>query len=91
MLVATFKSKVDYLARQGFKMIFNILNNVASQTVCACLKSKDIRIQLVEPHNHPINASEQAVQTFKNLFLLGLGTVDKDFLLLLWIRFVQHC
>ena len=82
-LVATFKDKGEYLAKRSFKPAFNILDNVASKEVRAYLKSEDIKIQLVKPHNHRVNAAEKAVQTFKNLFLLGLGTVDQDFPLLL--------
>ena len=43
-LVATFKDKVEYLAKQGFKPALNILDNVASKTVRTYLKSKDIKI-----------------------------------------------
>ena len=82
-LVAIFKDKVEYLTKRGFKPAFNILDNVAPRVVHAYLESKDIKIQLVEPHNHQVNAAERAVQTFKNLFLLGLGTADQDFPLLL--------
>ena len=31
------------------------------------------------------------MQTFKNLFISGLGTVDEAFPLLLWSRLVQQC
>ena len=32
-LVVIFKSKVDYLAKQGFKLTFNILNNIMSALI----------------------------------------------------------
>jgi hypothetical protein len=41
-------------------------------------------LQLVEPHNHCVNAAEQAIQTFKNCFIGALGTTDANFLIQLW-------
>ncbi len=35
-------------------------------------------IHLVPPHNHRVNAAERAITTFKEHFIPGLTTVDKD-------------
>ena len=43
-------------------------------------------MQLVEPHNHRVNAAERAIQTFKNAFIAALATTDRDFPLQLWDR-----
>ena len=43
-----------------------------------------MKIQLVEPHNHRVNAAERAIQTFKNHMIAGLCTASSDFPALLW-------
>jgi hypothetical protein len=46
---------------------------------------------LVEPDNHRVNAAERAIQTFKNHFIAGLATVDKNFPLQLWDELIPQC
>jgi len=46
--------------------------------------------QLVPPHNHRANASERAIQTFKNHFKAGLGSVDPDFPMGEWDRLLPQ-
>ena len=75
-LVRVFQEKIAYLAKRGYKPTFNIMDNVASKAVQQFWEGEDITIQLVEPHNHRVNAAEWAVQTFKNLFISGLCTCD---------------
>ncbi len=41
-------------------------------------------LQLVELHNHRMNAVERAVQTFKDAFIFVLATTHSDFPLQLW-------
>eukprot|EP00978_Attheya_sp_CCMP212_P040859 scaffold227432_cov49-Attheya_sp.AAC.1 len=36
-------------------------------------------MQLVEPHNHRVDAAERAIQTFKNHTIAGLSIVDEEF------------
>jgi hypothetical protein len=45
---------------------------------------QEVVLQLVEPHNHRVNAAEQAIQTFKNRFVGALRTTDADFSIQLW-------
>ena len=42
-----------------------------------------IEMQLVEPNNHQANATERAVQTFKNHMIAGFCTFDSNFPLVL--------
>jgi hypothetical protein len=60
---------------------------VATKTIQTYLEANDINIlQLVEPHNHRVNAAEQAIQTFKNHMIAGLSTCNEQFPSLLWDR-----
>ena len=52
--------------------------------------SEKIDIQLVEPHDHRVNAAERAIQTFKHHFIAGLATVDIDFPIQLWDEFLPQ-
>jgi hypothetical protein len=48
------------------------------------LAKNDCMLQLVEPHNHHVNAAERFFQTFKDAFIAALATTDSNFLLQLW-------
>ena len=52
------------------------------------ITSEKITIQLVEPKDHRVNAAERAIQTFKHHFVVGLATVDIDFPIQLWDKFL---
>ena len=69
-IVSCFKKNIAHLTKRGFKPIINIINNVASKAVQAYQEAKNVGIQLVEPHNHRVNASERAIL----LFLITGGT-----------------
>ena len=49
-----------------------------------------MNIQLVEPHNHRVDAAERAIQTFKNHLISGLSTCDASFPSLLWNKIVPQ-
>jgi hypothetical protein len=88
--IAVFEKQIQYLTKRGFKPTLNIINNVATKTIQTYLEANDIRIQLVEPNNHRVNAAERAIQTFKNHMLAGLSTCDEKFPSLLWDRIVPQ-
>jgi hypothetical protein len=48
------------------------------------MHSEDVDFQLFSPGMHRRNAAERAICTFKNHFIAGLCSVDKDFPLHLW-------
>ena len=79
-----YKDRFDYLESKGFKIQINIMDNQATKQVERFLSKKDCRLQLVEPHNHRLNAAERAIQTFKDHFISGLCTTDVDFPVQLW-------
>ena len=84
-IIRIFKGKIKYLTKRGFKPRFNILDNIASKAIIEFLKEEcNIGIQVVEPHNHRVNAAERAIQTFKSHFIAGLCTCNNKFPLILW-------
>ena len=52
--------------------------------------SVDESYQLVNPHIHRHNATERAIQTFKNHFIAGLSSVHKRFPMHLWCRLIPR-
>ena len=64
-IIDTCKNNIEYLTTRGFKPSFNIMNNVANKAVQMYLTKEKMKLQLVEPHNHRVNATKRAIQTFK--------------------------
>ena len=60
------------------------MDNQATKVIKAYLTPQKVSLQLVEPHNHRVNAAERAIQTFKNRFIGALGTTNADFPIQLW-------
>jgi hypothetical protein len=73
-----------YLVDQGFAPQHQRLDNEASAGFKSNLHQKGIDFQLVPPHSHHRNASEHAIQTFKNHFVAILCGTDKTFPLHQW-------
>ena len=90
MIVSCFKQQITYLTKRGFKPILNIIDNVASKSVQANLEAEKVNIQLLEPHNHRVNAAERVIKTFKNHLIAGLSTCDASFSSLLWNKIVPQ-
>jgi hypothetical protein len=89
-IVESFKKNIQYLTKRGFKPVFNIIDNVATTAVKEYLETEQIKMQLVEPHNHRVNAAERAIQTFKNHTIAGLSIVDEEFPSMLWSKIIHQ-
>jgi hypothetical protein len=62
----------------------NITDNQAVTALKDYLAKEQCAWQSVGPNNHRVNAAERAIQTFKNHFISGLCTTNKNFPLQLW-------
>eukprot|EP00804_Cyclotella_cryptica_P014650 CCRYP_012669-RA/>CCRYP_012669-RA protein AED:0.66 eAED:0.28 QI:0/0/0/0.66/0/0.33/3/0/1062 len=69
---------------------FNVTDNQAAQSIKRYLTKEQTKWQFVEPNNHRVNAAERAIQTYKNHFISGLCTTDKDWPLQLWDTLTQQ-
>ena len=74
------------LEAKGYKPKVNVMDNQATKYIKKFLTEKECKLQLVEPHNHRVNAAERAIQTFKDAFIATLATTDSEFPLQLWDR-----
>jgi hypothetical protein len=66
------------------------LDNECSAILKEYMTAQDVEYQLVPPGVHRRNAAERAIRTFKNHFIAGLCSVDKDFPLHLWDRLLPQ-
>ena len=78
-----YKGLFENLEAKGYKPKMNV-DNQATKFIKQLLTKKDCDLQVVEPHNHRVNAAERAIQTIKDVFIATLATTDQDFCLQLW-------
>jgi hypothetical protein len=86
----TYKMQFEGLASKGFKPKINIMDNQATKHIKALLTEQQCKLQLVEPHNHRMNALERAIQTFKDAFIAALTTTNCRFPLQLWDKIMPQ-
>ena len=67
-----------------------VIDNEASLDLTQAMNAKNIKFQLVPPHNHRANQAERAIQTYKNHFVAILASVDPDFPLAQWDLLLQQ-
>jgi hypothetical protein len=77
------------LAAKGIKPKLNVMDNQATKHIKKILNKNDCKLQLIELHNHRVNAAERAIQTFKDAFIMALTTTDSNFPLQLWDRLTR--
>jgi hypothetical protein len=81
---AAFVINFEFLVSKGYFPKIKVINSQATKVIKAFLKPKDVSLQLVEPHNHRVNAADRAIKIFKNRFIGTLGITDVDFPIQLW-------
>jgi hypothetical protein len=78
------------LTSHGFKPKLQTMDNEASAALKNYFTEQDMTYQLVPPHCHRRNAAERAIHNFKEHFVAGLASVDSDFPMHLWDRFLPQ-
>ena len=80
----------QYLTSCGFRPHLQRLDNKAPPEMQEFMRQEQVDYQLVPPHSHCRNAAERAIQTFKNHFIAGLCSVDKEFPRHIWCRLLPQ-
>jgi hypothetical protein len=57
-----YKTRFRELEVKGFKLKLNIMDNQATKHIKQFLTENEYKLQLVEPHNHRVNAAECAIR-----------------------------
>ena len=89
-MVKTFQEVYEFLKQQNCAPKLHVLDNKCSKAVQAFIRKEKTSIQLVEPHNHQVNAAETAIKASKYHIIAGLQTVDPDCPLQLWSKFIAQ-
>ena len=89
-MVAVFKDIYEYLQLRNLAPKLHVLDNECSKAIKKYIISQNTNIQLVEPHNHRVNAAETAVKTAKYHFISGLATIDVNAPLQLWDQWLAQ-
>ena len=94
--VKPLKGRHDSNTTNAYEEIYNMLkqrcqkpqlhwlDSEACKTLKKFITKEQMQYQLTPPHIHKRNAAERAICTFKNHFISGLCSVDKNFPLHLW-------
>jgi hypothetical protein len=72
--IAAFTEVFAILHAWNYQPALNIMDNECSKGVEKHIRANKMTIQLVPPHNHRVNAAEQAIGTFKEHFIAALAT-----------------
>ena len=89
-IFAAYEKMFKELESKGFKPKLNVMDNQALKHIKQFLTKNECRLQLVEPHNHHVNATECAIQTFKDAFIVALAMLDSNFSLQLWDKIIPY-
>ncbi len=57
-IITAFQTVFNDLTEKGHKSIFNVTDNQAASDIETFLKQNDCTWQIVEPHNHRVNAAK---------------------------------
>ena len=79
------------LSELGLSPKMHYLDNDCPKVLQKFMTEKYERFQLVPPHLHRRNSAEHAIQTFKNHFIAGLASFNKNSPVHLWCRLLPHC
>jgi hypothetical protein len=83
-IFTAYKTYFEEMTAKGFKPKLNIMDYQATKHIKEFLTKNKCKLQVMEPHNHPVNTAKRTIQTFKAAFIAALATTDSDFPLQLW-------
>ncbi len=89
-MITAFAKILATLPARGYKPTLNVTDNECSKMVEVHIKLNKMDIHLVPPHNHRVNTATRAIATFKEHFIAGLATVDRNCPLQLWDDFLHQ-
>jgi hypothetical protein len=90
-IIAAYKIAIHLFESRGFKPLLQQLNNEASRALQTFMDEEKIDFQLAPPQVHRRNAAERVIRTFKNHFIAGLCSTNRDFPLNLWDKLLPQC
>ena len=89
-MIRAFTELTGHLKRRRIIPGFHFMDNEASTYLKTTMITMDIKYQLVPPSNHREKNAERSKQNFKNNFIAGTCSVDKNSNLQFWDRLIQQ-
>jgi hypothetical protein len=89
-LKRAYSTFVKLLTSRGLHPKLQILDNEASKLLVDYISGQGIDYQLAPPHVHRRNAAERAISTYKDHFIAGLCSTDKNYPLDLWDKLIPQ-
>ncbi len=89
-MVTAFTKVITILKAGSYQPALNMMDNECSAAVKKYIKSENINIQLVPPHNHCVNVAECVIATFKEHFIAALATMNMHCPFRLWDEFLPQ-
>jgi hypothetical protein len=83
-ILDAYKKIVAKLVAGGCRSKLQRMDNKCSTLLKEYMQDEKINYQLVPPHDHRQNATEQAIRTAKNHFIAGLCSTDPNFPMSQW-------
>jgi hypothetical protein len=81
----------EYLTDRGLKPRLQKLDNECPAGLKRFMTQNEVDFQLVPPHIHRRNSAERAISSWKDHFIAGLSSTDKQFPMHLWCRLITQC
>jgi hypothetical protein len=66
-MVTAFTEVITTLKTRGYHPTLNVMDNECSAAVEKYIRTENISIHLVLPHNHRVNAAERAIALLRNI------------------------
>ena len=89
-MVEVFQDIYSYLRERDLTPALHVMDNGCSKAIKTFIQKEKVDIQLMEQHNHRVNAAEPAVKAAKYHTIAGLVTVDINCPLRLWCKLVAQ-
>jgi hypothetical protein len=82
----------EYLSGRGFKLRLQKLDNECPAKLKRLFMTQnEVDFQLMPPYIHRHNSAERAISSWKDHFIAGLRSTDKQFPMHLWFRLIPQC
>ena len=85
-----FVSLHSLLTSRGLKLHLHILDNKCPNIIKIFMRKVNEKFQLVPPHIHRRNSAKRAIWTFKEHFIAGLSSTQKESPLHLWCLLLPY-
>ena len=78
------------LTKAGIVPVMQRIDNEVSKVLIESIKAKGLRYQLASPHDHRLNPSKRAIQTWKNHSISNLHGCDQHFQAYKWCEIMHQ-